>query len=225
MDKIDHMTAPTLLDLLYIKRGFLSKEQCDIIINEYESSIEQKRYETSTEASTGIEKFSSFKRVSSKIGSQSFNLIHKTVEAITNEYHDYLDSFNAFHVTRKKTLVYPHNYRILKYEKGASIHPHIDHDTAVYGSCTINLNEEYEGGDFAFWFGKHKVKLGTGDVMIWPADFFWVHEVEPIKSGVRYSANTFLCSRPMYMPEEIKLNIRNLDSVDKKRSRFQVKYN
>ena len=30
--------------------------------------------------------------------------------------------------------------------------------------------------------------------MIWPADYFWVHEVSPIKTGVRYSTNCFIMS-------------------------------
>ena len=55
--------------------------------------------------------------------------------------------------------MYPHMYRIMKYETGQWIHPHVDHDPYVYGSCTINLNDEYEGGEFQFWGGKHKVNL------------------------------------------------------------------
>ena len=39
--------------------------------------------------------------------------------------------------------------------------------------------------------------------MIWPADYFWVHEVEEITKGTRYSANTFLCRNPYDMPKEI----------------------
>ena len=73
------------------------------------------------------------------------------------------------------------------------------------------LNEDYEGGDFAFWGGRHKIKLGVGDVMIWPADYFWVHEVEEITKGTRYSANTFLCRHPFEMPEEVKYNIKQVE--------------
>jgi hypothetical protein len=40
--------------------------------------------------------------------------------------------------------------------------------------------------------------LEKGEAMIWPADYFWVHEVKPIISGARYSLNTFLCSVPAY---------------------------
>ena len=205
------MTVPTLTDLLFIKRGFLSKEQCEIIINEFKSNHHKQHLEKYRDASTAKRKESTYTVVHSQIGSKSFNLIHSTVEKIINQYHDYLDSFDAFNKARRATLMHPHVYRILKYEKGASIQPHSDHDMGVYGSCTINLNDEYTGGDFCFWNGKHRLKLGQGDVIIFPADHFWVHEVKQITSGVRYSTNTFLCKMPRHLPEDVKFKIDNLN--------------
>jgi len=202
------MTAPTLTDLIYLKRNFLSRDQCDIIINEFESSPFPPGQEHCRHAFTDIDTRSTFTTKDSRMGTESFFLIHKTIERIINEYHDYLDTFDAFHVMRRGSMLHPHKYRIMKYEKGAWIHPHVDHDMGIYGSCTINLNDEYEGGDFAFWGGKHKIKLGVGDVMIWPADYFWVHQVEEITEGIRYSANTFLCRHPFTLPKEVRYNIK-----------------
>ena len=211
MNKTHKMTVPTLTDLLFIKRGFLSKEKCDIIINEFKSNHHKQYLEAYEDASTALRTKSTYTAINSQIGSESFNLIHSTTEKIINQYHDYLDSFDAFHKLRRKSLMHPKVYRILKYEVGASIQPHSDHDMGVYGSCTINLNDEYTGGDFCFWNGKYRLKLGQGDVIIFPADYFWVHEVKQITSGVRYSANTFLCKTPRYLPENVKYNIDNLD--------------
>ena len=202
------MTAPTLTDLIYLKRNFLSRDECDIIINEYETSSLPPDQEHCPQAFTNIDTYSTFTTKDSQIGTESFSLIHKTVEYIINEYYDYLDTFNSFHAMIRGSMFHPHKYRLMKYEEGTWIHPHVDHNTGVYGSCTINLNDEYEGGDFSFWGCKHKVKLGRGDVMIWPADYFWVHEVEEITSGVRYSANTFLCQNPVFLPPEVRYNIR-----------------
>tara|TARA_B100001029_G_C14868179_1_gene342986 strand:+ start:75 stop:692 length:618 start_codon:yes stop_codon:yes gene_type:complete len=202
------MTVPTLTDLIYLKRNFLSKEQCDIIINEYETSPLPSGQEHCPQAFTNIDTYSTFTTKDSQIGTESFFIIHKTIEHIINEYHDYLDTFNSFHAMRRSSMLHPHKYRLMKYEKGAWIHPHIDHGDGIYGSCTINLNDDYEGGDFAFWGGKHKVKLGIGDVMIWPADYFWVHQVEEITEGTRYSANTFLCKYPLELPREVRYNIK-----------------
>ena len=202
------MTAPTLTDLIYLKRNFLSRDQCDMIINEFETSPDPPEQEHCPQAFTGVDIWSPFTLKSPQYKSASFSLIHETIEKMINDYHDYTDTFDAFHVLRRESMMHPHKYRIMKYNKGAWIHPHIDHDPGVYGSCTINLNTDYEGGTFSFWGGKHKVELGLGDVMIWPADFFWVHEVEEITDGTRYSANTFLCSQPYGLPKEVRYNIR-----------------
>ena len=208
------MTAPTLTDLIYLKRNVLSRDQCDMIINEFETSPDPPEQEHCPQAFTGVDIWSPFTLKSPQYKSASFSLIHETIEKMINDYHDYTDTFDAFHVGRKESMLHPHKYRIMKYEKGAWIHPHVDHDTGVYGSCTINLNTDYEGGTFSFWGGKHKVDLGLGDVMIWPADFFWVHEVEEITSGVRYSANTFLCNNPVLLPPEVRYNIKGHSMID-----------
>ena len=205
------MTAPTLTDLIYIKRNFLSPEHCKYIINEFETSPNPPQQEHCPQAFSGVDTYSTFSVKDSKYRSASFYMIHDTIEQTINEYWDYTDTFGAFHVARRGSMLFPHRYRLMKYEKGSWIHPHVDHDTGIYGSCTINLNTDYEGGTFAFWGGLHKVKLGLGDVMIWPADYFWVHEVEEITAGTRYSANCFLCREPMHLPEECKYNIRGCE--------------
>ena len=200
------MTAPTLTDLIYIKKGFLNDEQCQTIIDEYHNSPSDPVGEHCPHAFTGDDTWSTFTRTNPRQGSKAFSLIHRSVEKMVIDYQDYLDTFNSFHVMRRVSLMYPHMYRIMKYETGTWIHPHVDHDPHVYGSCTINLNDEYTGGEFAFWGGKHKVKLEKGDAMIWPADYFWVHEVETIESGERYSVNCFLRSIPQEL-ENAKFNV------------------
>ena len=208
------MTAPTLTDLIYIKRNFLSPEHCKYIINEFETSPNPPQQEHCPQAFSGVDTYSTFSVKDSQYRSASFYMIHETIEQIINEYWDYTDTFGAFHVARRGSMLFPHRYRLMKYEKGSWIHPHVDHDNGIYGSCTINLNTDYEGGTFAFWGGHHKVKLGLGDVMIWPADYFWVHEVEEITEGTRYSANCFLCNKPMYLPEEVMYNIKGCQFED-----------
>ena len=205
------MTAPTLTDLIYIKRNFLSPEHCKYIINEFETSPNPPQQEHCPQDFSGVDTYSTFSVKDSQYRSASFYMIHETIEQTINDYWDYTDTFGAFHVARRGSMMFPHRYRLMKYEKGSWIHPHVDHDNGIYGSCTINLNTDYEGGTFAFWGGHHKVKLGLGDVMIWPADYFWVHEVEEITAGTRYSANCFLCREPMHLPEECKYNIRGTE--------------
>ena len=47
------------------------------------------------------------------------------------------------------------------------------------------LNDNYEGGEFMIR-GK-EVKLIRGDILIFPSNFIYPHEVKDITKGIRYS--------------------------------------
>jgi len=201
-----------ITDLILHIPNFLSPEECQILINAYDvREEEQWRYEACSHASSGKQTISTFRSVVLTQDDTEYELFYKSTEKVINKYHRYLDEFNSFHVNFKKALLYSHEYRLMKYYPGAWIHPHVDSGVAdpyVFASCTFNLNEEYTGGDFVFFKGKHRVKLGRGDAMIWPADYFWVHEVEEVKSGFRYSANSFLQCLPQNYKLEVNSNVK-----------------
>ena len=58
----------------------------------------------------------------------------------------------------------------------------------------LNLNEDYEGGEFRFFDGQIKEVFKTGDAMLFPAEPIWIHGTEPVTKGTRYSINCFLHS-------------------------------
>ena len=84
------------------------------------------------------------------------------------------------------------NIRILKYDVGECIKDHTDVSPLNRASCTLNLNEDYEGGEFRFFDGRVKHAFKTGDAMLFPAEPIWVHGTEPVTKGTRYSINCFL---------------------------------
>jgi len=173
--------------------NFLTHEECDGLINEFNQRREEKTLENSKNYHTNSHRTSTFTVVPLIPRTPNFNLIRlKTKEAIL-QYLEYLSKPNYFFVdSLKNTLNYSHSYRIMEYTTGAEIHPHSDHDTGTYGSISFNLNENYEGGEFKFFNGNYTVPLGKGDALIFPADYFWVHEVSPVTKGTRYSMNSFL---------------------------------
>jgi len=196
---------------ILIVRNVLDSQQCEDLIYEYKSktgNVDGKgidknfSLESCPHAKTGVVTQSTFKMVELDPGTKHFDLVHKTTYSMIQKWLEHLKQLNAFHVPNlSSTLKYAHKYRLLCYDEGAKIHPHIDWDHCTHASCTINLNDDYTGGEFSFFNGKHTVKLGKGDAMIWPADHFWVHEVKPIESGKRYSTNCFICS----LPNELRL--------------------
>ena len=89
-------------------------------------------------------------------------------------------------------LTTTHNIRILKYVEGQYIKDHSDFSVINRASCTINLNEGYEGGEFRFFDGRVKCSFKTGDAMKFPAEPIWIHCTDPVTKGTRYCINSFL---------------------------------
>ncbi len=189
--------------LILHKSNLLNDEECEALKNYFEKNKDKSTLEHCSEATTGIDTFSTFNVINLVCGTQEYKIVHNAMQKLINLYHEYTDKLDMFHVMRKQKRSYSHSLRLMKYNVGAKIHPHIDQENYEFGSCTFNLNDDYEGGDFCFFKNKIKYKLKKGDGLIFPADQHWVHEVKPITKGVRYSVNTFL----QEVPESIKTKL------------------
>ena len=182
-------------DLILRVPNMMSAKDCKLLINYHKKYGKKPALEHCPDANTGIDTYSSFKCITLPDHSNVHTIVHKKTKVMIEKWLDHLKKFKAFHLPLlSKKLNCSHKYRLLKYEPGAKIHPHTDFADYVYASCTFNLNDKYTGGVFKFWNGQHEIILKKGEGMIWPADYFWVHEVSPIKTGVRYSTNCFIMS-------------------------------
>ena len=177
--------------------NFLSSEECNGLIEVFENNKSRSVQEYSTHSSTLLTENSTFNALQiNPSNPEVFNFVKSKTQQAVSQYVDYLDSSKMFFSGIFTGLNYSHSYRILKYKLNSSIHPHSDHSPFTYGSITLNLNEDYKGGEFCFFNNQYQVKLKQGEALIFPADYFWVHEVRPVTSGNRYSVNSFLRSIP-----------------------------
>ena len=83
---------------------------------------------------------------------------------------------------------------LLKYDSGGKYEIHTDHysDSPRHLSIIINLNDEYEGGDFSFFEGEHIVKKKAGSVVVFPSNFCFPHAVMPVTNGDRHAIITWI---------------------------------
>ena len=84
--------------------------------------------------------------------------------------------------------------RFNKYEVGTMMRIHYDHIHSIFDgkmkgvplvSIVANLNENYEGSEF-YCRGK-EIKLKTGDILLFPSNYMYPHEVKEATKGTRYS--------------------------------------
>lgn len=194
-----------LFDLLYHTSNILSKEECQLFVNEFEKQKIRAGIEGSNNAIDGKRYNSNFKVLELLPSNQYYDIAINKMENALQLWFNHLETFNSFYTSElKNRLKFPHKVRLLKYGEGQYIHPHIDHEDFTYASVVLNLNDDYEGGEFCFFNKKHKVHLKQGDAIIFPADCFWVHEVLPVTRGARYSINSFIKNIPWNKYTELR---------------------
>jgi hypothetical protein len=85
-------------------------------------------------------------------------------------------------------------YQLLRYNEGEYYIQHVDSfvDQQRSLSCSINLNEDYDGGEFGFFDREIMIRTKAGSVIMFPSNFMYPHEIMPVESGTRYSIITWL---------------------------------
>jgi predicted 2-oxoglutarate/Fe(II)-dependent dioxygenase YbiX len=84
-------------------------------------------------------------------------------------------------------------YELLRYKEGQFYTTHTDSfkDRPRAVSCSFALNDDYEGGEFAFFDRELVYKLKKGSCIMFPSNFMYPHEIMPVTSGTRYSVITW----------------------------------
>ena len=180
-----------LEDYIYIVKNALSVNLCDKILDEFKSSDEW----VDTEVASGLNKnirncqtiIISFPHVIQK----NKNIRHKLDNAIFDGASKCIQEYNT---------KFPHckieedsGYELLKYPKGCFYIQHTDSFKARPRaiSCSFILNDDFEGGEFAFFDRELKYKLEKGDAIMFPSNFMYPHEIMPVTQGTRYSIITW----------------------------------
>jgi|TARA_R110000803_G_scaffold29044_1_gene66614 hypothetical protein len=187
-----------ITDLKFHINGLVSKDTCKYLIKFYEDN----KHESLPE---GSYKYKYKKRIDDNflcMNLSKLSVLDDKFKKPFNTARAYISIMIANYVLHIQKNICPtfdellikktSNLRILKYEKGQFIGDHTDVEGSIRASCTINLNEDYEGGEFRFFNGQEKISFKTGDAMLFPAEPIWIHGTEPITKGVRYSINCFL---------------------------------
>jgi hypothetical protein len=191
-----------ITDLIYRQNKLIPKDKCKYFIDIFEKNINNSVKENSLKYIEGTDIFrkqDNFKCLNlSKLYEiddikEAADLAVFYISLMVLNYTNFL-KINISKAITDRFICKTSNIRILKYSKGEQIIDHLDIDSSIRSSCTLNLNDDYTGGEFTFFSGKHVETFRTGDAMIFPAEPIWIHGTKPILSGSRYAINCFLKS-------------------------------
>lgn len=86
-------------------------------------------------------------------------------------------------------------YDLLKYMEGGFHEEHIDQhpqEPSRFISVLFVLNDDYEGGELAFFKKSYIPKVKKNQCIVFPSNFLFPHQVTPVTKGIRYSIITWL---------------------------------
>ena len=181
-----------LEDYIYIVKNALSHEVCNEILDEFTNSDEW----TDTVVGNGVIKKNirncqtiviSYPHVIQKNKDIRHGLDNAIFDGASKCIQEYNNKFPHCKIEEDS------GYELLKYPKGCFYTEHTDsfkaRPRAV--SCSFILNDDFEGGEFAFFDREIKYKLEKGDALLFPSNFMYPHEVMPVTKGTRYSIITW----------------------------------
>jgi len=164
---------------------------CDMILNEYQND------DSWQNATIGTGQLKLDKRNCETLGlSFPCNIVkNETVRKnLDSEVHFFVSKAMSFYSNKYKVMCETDTgYDLLKYKEGGFFTQHIDESPINNRtvSLSINLNDDYEGGEFAFFDREKVIKLEKGDILMFPSNYIYPHEIMPILKGTRYSIVTW----------------------------------
>jgi len=186
------MKNTKLEDYIYVVKNAFSNDLCDEILKEYKSTYEWK----ATTVGTGNIK-------TDVRNCQTINISEQATIQKNNEVRNNLDHFvfqGASLCITDYNKQFSHckieqdsGYELLRYSEGCFYRQHTDsflHNPRSV-SCSFILNDDFEGGEFAFFDRELKYRLEKGDAIMFPSNFMYPHEVMPVTKGTRYSIVTW----------------------------------
>jgi hypothetical protein len=81
---------------------------------------------------------------------------------------------------------------VLRYRQGGYYKAHSDwRDTGRVVSGVLFLNSDFEGGELTFTRQRLTVRPEPGMVILFPSNYVYMHQAQPVAAGTRYTAVSF----------------------------------
>jgi predicted 2-oxoglutarate/Fe(II)-dependent dioxygenase YbiX len=186
------MEYPNLKNYIYIVKNALDHFVCDRVLNEFKESDEWNDAKVNGGESIRDVRNCQFIGVSyPNVIQKNSEVRHKLDNAIFDGASKCIKEYNTKFPTCN--IEEDSGYELLKYTEGCFYIEHVDsfkaRPRAV--SCSFALNDDFAGGEFAFFNRELKYKLEKGDALMFPSNFMYPHEVMPVTKGTRYSIVTW----------------------------------
>lgn len=182
-----------LEDYILVIDDVVPHDLCDDILKEYTTTYDiwNTAQIIGGVTDTSIRNVTSIGISQEEIISQNSNvrrqLDNRMFESASLAINSYKTKFPLTNITNDS------GYDLLRYNVGQFYKQHVDSFTTTPRavSCSFALNEDYDGGEFAFFDSRLKIKTKKGSALMFPSTFLYPHEILPVTRGTRYSIVTW----------------------------------
>jgi hypothetical protein len=160
------------LENIKIIPNFISKEEIDDILKSLSTAPEKKWPSQKDNDGNIINWMYAYSLI------DNTNIIGRVKEEVIKAY-----SFD--HVSPKEE-----GLNIIKWVKGSKLNLHVDdlgYVTDNNIATLIYINDDYDGGEIKFATHEVDLKPKTADLLIFPGNMHYSHEVKEVLSGTRYT--------------------------------------
>lgn len=191
--KTNISSTQKLEDFIFVFDDVMSEDLCERIIKEYSNPAEWR--DTLIGTKTVDKRVRNCREIPLSID----EVIQKNIDIrkqLDNEIFQSVSKSISLYVEKYPKLVLQQDsgYQFLKYEKGEFYVQHTDSyiNEPRHVSCSFQLNDDYLGGEFAFFNREIMIRSKRGSVIMFPSNFMFPHEVMPVTEGTRYSIVTWI---------------------------------
>ena len=169
----------------YILMGsYLTPEECDKCIKLYDTKqwAPHSWYNVELNTAKG-------ESTDCNVAETDINFNDILLPAIQKALKDYTSK-----IAKKRIFSKMSELRLNRYSKGKNMRTHFDHIHSIFDgenkgipilSIVGLLNNNFTGGEF--YINGVNIQLKKGDIILFPSNFMYPHEVKTIKKGERYS--------------------------------------
>lgn len=180
-----------LHDYIVVLKNIISTELCDIILDEYITSDNWNKACVGGGSPNQKIRNCEIIQISQPFVIQNNNNRFKIDQELFESVAKCIEEYNK--LFKHCSIQEDTGYELLKYNEGGFYIQHTDSflQAPRLVTASLFLNDDYEGGEFAFFDRQLKYKLNKGDVLMFPSTFMYPHEVMPVTKGTRYSIVTW----------------------------------
>ena len=184
----------TLDHFIRVYENALPDKVCDDILNEYVTTDLWTQAMTGGGADNTSRNCDVISISQREILEQSPNIRSKLDKELYNCVASLINKYESDCAREGLSISQDTGYELLRYREGQFYVQHTDHfkENPRVASCSICLNDDYGGGEFAFFDRSKVLKPKKGSVIMFPSSFMFPHEVMHVTRGNRYAIITWL---------------------------------